>query len=131
MGIAQVKISTAIWIEKQIHNSKSQFYLGEKIEKQIPISNDWEEVIKKLENPQTNIIYAACYIAMINKLWEPVFKLSGLEDNKVGIIAAIYSLGILDINNQIRKPHPNAKMNEFGETAQEFYQSFSLRDLFQ
>ena len=49
MGIAQVKISTAIWIERQIHNPNSQFYLGEEIEKKIPFSSDWNEVIKKLE----------------------------------------------------------------------------------
>ncbi len=120
MGIAQVKISTAIWIEKQIHNPKSQFYLKEEVEKKIALSSEWDEVIRKLEDPKTNIIYAACYIAMINKLWNPVFEFSALNGIKVGIIASIYSLGILDYNGEIREPHTDAKMNVFGNTAQEF-----------
>ncbi len=130
MGIAQVKISTAIWIEKQIHNLDSQFYLGEEIEKQIPLSANWDEVIKKLEDPKANIIYAASYISMINRLWQPVFELSALNNINVGIIASIYSLGILDNTNKIRIPHTDAKMNVFGNTAQEFFQSFELRNDF-
>ena len=130
MGIAQVKINTAFWIEEQIHNPQSQFYLGEEIRNKVPLSKNWEEFIDKLDNPETNILYASCYIAMINKLWELVLELINSGKNKVGIIATIYSLGIFDSNNKARNTHIDAKMNEFGKTAQEFYNSFSLRDDF-
>ncbi len=130
MGIAQVKINTAFWIEEQIHNPQSQFYLGEVIRNKVPLTKNWEELIDKLENPETNILYASCYIAMINKLWEPVLELNNSGKNRVGIIATIYSLGIFDSNNKARNPHIDAKMNNFGKTAQEFYQSFSLRNDF-
>ncbi len=130
MGIAQVKINTAFWIEEQIHNPQSQFYLGEEIRNKVPQSRNWEELIDKLDNPKTNIFYASCYIAMINKLWEPVLELINSGKNKVGIIATIYSLGIFDSNNKARNPHIDAKMNNFGKTAQEFYNSFSLRNEF-
>lgn len=130
LGIAQVKINTAFWIEKQVHNPGGQFYLGKYFENQIPLSVDLEEVIDKLKNPMINILYASCYIAMIKNLWEPIFELSSLESISVGIIASIYSLGIIDSENKIRKPHIDAKMNNFGQTAQEFYQSFSLRNHF-
>jgi hypothetical protein len=130
MGIAQVKINTAFWIEEQIHNAQNQFYLGEEIRNKVPLSKNREVLIDKLDNPKTNILYASCYIAMINKLWEPVLELINSGKNKVGIIATIYSLGIFDSNNKARSPHIDAKMNNFGKTAQEFYSSFSLRNEF-
>lgn len=130
LGIAQVKIVTALWIEKQAHNPHSQFYLGKNAELKIPFSKDWEETIEKLDNPETNILYAACYIAMIDKLWEPVLELIDSGNNKAGLFATIYSLGILDSEGKIREPHIDARMNNFGKTAQEFYNSFSLRSEF-
>ncbi|MFZ2324919.1 MAG: hypothetical protein WAV89_14645 [Ignavibacteriaceae bacterium] len=130
MGVAQVKINTASWIEEQTHNSNSQFYLGKKIELLLTPSKDWGEIVEKLDKPESNILYAACYIAMINKLWEPYFNLLDSGNIEAGIIATIYTLGIFDSSNKIRQPHTNAQMNEFGKTAQEFYDSFSLRGEF-
>lgn len=130
MGIAQVKINTAFWIEEQIHNPQNQFYLGEEIRNIVPLSKNWEELIDELDNPKTNIFYASCYIAMIIKLWEPVLELINSGKNKAGIIATIYSLGIFDSEGKTRSPHLDARMNNFGKTAQEFYNSFSLRNEF-
>ena len=127
IGLAQVQINTGLWIEKQVRNSHSQFYLGKDIEKNLPVTKDWDDMIEVLDTPEKNILYAACYIAMINKLWEPYFGLLDSGNIKVGIIATIYTLGIFDSSNKIRQPHSNAQMNEFGKTAQEFYDSFSLR----
>lgn len=130
MGITQVKINTAFWIEEQIHNQQNQFYLGEEIRNKVPQSRNWEELIDKLDNPKTNIFYASCYVAMIIKLWQPVLDLINSGKNKAGIIATIYSLGIFDSEGKIREPHLDARMNNFGKTAQEFYNSFSLRNEF-
>lgn len=130
IGFAQVQVNTGFWIEKQIHNPQSQFYLEKSVEAKLPATKDWDEMIEKLDTPEINILYAACYVAIINKLWEPFFDPFDSGNIKVGIIATIYSLGIIDSSNKIRDPHSNAQMNEFGKTAQEFYDSFSLRGEF-
>ena len=130
MGIAQVKIGTAFWIERQVNDPQGQFYLGKNVELKMPYSNGWDEIVERLNTPEINILYASCYIAMISKEWEPVLELIDSGNNKVGIIATIYSLGILDSDSKIRKPHLDAKANNFGKTAQEFYNSFSLRNEF-
>jgi len=130
LGIAQIKISTAEWIEQQINNKKSQFYLGESISKLIKVSSSRSELITKLSDPKTNILYAACYVAMILKIWGDELSFSELRENKIGITATLYTLGIVDSEGKTRKPHSNAGMNNFGKTAQEFYESFLLREEF-
>lgn len=127
MGVAQIKINTALWIEEQLNNPESQFYLGSKIQAIINQSRSRGEIIDKLDNPEINIFYAACYMAMIIKLWQPVLDMMDSGNNRAGIIATIYSIGIRDAENRIRQPHLDAKMNDLGRTAQKFYQSFSLR----
>jgi len=130
LGVAQIKISTAEWIEQQINNKQSQFYLGVSISNLIKVSSSRSEVINKLSDPQTNILYAACYVAMILKLWGDELNFSELREIKVGITATLYTLGIVDSEGKTRKPHPNAGMNNFGKTAQEFYTSFMMRKEF-
>ncbi|MFA4922583.1 MAG: hypothetical protein WC557_00125 [Ignavibacteriaceae bacterium] len=127
LGIAQVKINTAEWIEQQINNTQSPFYLGESISFLIKISNSRNELINKLSDPKTNILYAACYVAMILKIWGNELDFTSLNEIKVGITATLYTLGILDCNGKIRMPHPGAAMNVFGKSAQEFYLSFFMR----
>ncbi|MDY0083685.1 MAG: hypothetical protein RBR74_10940 [Ignavibacteriaceae bacterium] len=130
MGIAQIKINTAIWIEEQTHNPGSRFYLGSEIQNKIFISRNRGEIIDRLEDSEKNIFYASCYIAMIMKLWQPILEIIESGSNKAGIIATIYSLGIIDENGKVREPHINARMNNFGKVSQEFYHSFLLRDVF-
>lgn len=130
LGIAQIKISTAEWIEEQINNKQSAFYLGLSFSKIIKESNSRSEMLNKLSDPQTNILYAACYVAMILKVWGDELSFSELREIKVGITATLYTLGIVDSEGKTRKPHPNAGMNNFGKTAQEFYSSFLLREEF-
>ena len=130
LGVAQIKISTAEWIEQQLNNKQSQFYLGVSISNLIKVSSSRSEVINKLSDPQTNILYATCYVAMILKLWGDELSFSELREIKVGITATLYTLGIVDSEGKTRKPHSNAGMNNFGKTAQEFYTSFMLREEF-
>lgn len=130
MGIAQVKINTAIWIEEQTHNPESQFYLGGEIQNKVFISRNRGEIIDRLDDPEKNIFYASCYVAMIIKLWQPILEMIESGSSKAGIIATIYSLGIFDSEEKIREPHIDARMSNFGKTAQEFYNSFSLRNEF-
>jgi len=130
LGISQIKITTAEWIERQINNEQSPFYLGASKSLLIKISSSRSEVINKLSDPQTNILYAACYVAMILKIWGDELSFSEVRDSKVGITATLYTLGIIDSDGKIRKPHPGAAMNVFGKTAQEFYTSFMMREEF-
>ena len=130
LGVAQIKITTAEWIEQQINNEQSPFYLGASKSLLIKISSSRSEVINKLSDPQTNILYAACYVAMILKIWGDELNFSELRGSKVGITATLYTLGIVDNEGKTRKPHPNAGMNNFGKTAQEFYTSFMMRKEF-
>jgi len=130
LGVAQIKISTAEWIEQQLNNKQSQFYLGVSISNLIKVSSSRSEVINKLSDPQTNILYATCYVAMILKLWGDELSFSELREIKVGITATLYTLGIVDSVGKTRKPHSSAGMNNFGKTSQEFYSSFLLREEF-
>ena len=130
VGVAQIKVNTAEWIERQLHNKKSPFYLGDDISFMVTISKDREQIIDKLSKPEINIFYAACYAAMIEKYWRKEFNAFSLGDKKVGIIATLYCLGIIKSNGEMRYPHRGAKMNNFGKTAEEFYDSFLLRSEF-
>ena len=130
VGVAQIKVNTAEWIERQVHDKRSVFYLGNKIEDLLPVNSERSKLIKILSDPAKNILFAACYIAMIEKLWYKEFNLFSLEHVKTGIIATLYCLGLVRANGKIRFPHEYAKMNNFGKTAQEFYNSFNLRNIF-
>jgi ABC-type Fe3+-citrate transport system substrate-binding protein len=82
VGVAQVKVSTAAWIEKQLHNKKSAFYLYLGCDSLLSVSKDRSELITRLTEAKTNILYAACYIAMIEKLWNNILNIYPLEDIK-------------------------------------------------
>ncbi len=130
VGVAQVKVNTAGWIEKQLLNRNSDFYLGDDISILIKKSTNREDLIGKLLKPDLNLLYAACYIAMIEKLWVGKFDVFSSSQNQVGIIASLYCLGLKKSDGELRLPHEGAKMNEFGKTAQEFYDSLLFRKRF-
>ena len=130
VGVAQIKVNTASWIKENIHNVNSPFYLGNKIMILVPDTKSREKTIEELSDPKLNILYAACYIAMIEKLWNVQFTDFSLGKIKEGIIATLYCLGIVRSDGSIRYPHMDAKMNNFGTTAQEFFGSFQLRSEF-
>ena len=62
IGFCQVKIKTAYWIEKQLNDSLSQFYSGEKYRNILKVSESPEELIYKLKNDTLNIHYASAYL---------------------------------------------------------------------
>ncbi len=126
LGVCQIKVNTAIWIEENINNPESRFYLGEKYKNIINLSKTRDEVVEKLNLPEINILYASCYIAMIKKLWDEELNSFLLKDKRTGIIATLYSLGLIDNKGYIRQPHNNAKMNNLGLLAQEFFDLFNL-----
>ncbi len=128
VGICQVKVKTAEWISEQVKNKKSEYYLGEDV--RYKFLNDKNKILENLETPGKNILYAACYVAMIKNVWYSELASPFLNDKAAGIAGTIYTLGIFKEDGSIKTPHFDAKMNEFGEKVQEFYNSYSLRDLF-
>ncbi|MDD3303195.1 MAG: hypothetical protein PHN31_06585 [Candidatus Gracilibacteria bacterium] len=96
LGIGGMKISTALEIEKYLKDSTSEFYLGKKYE---TILDDVQynknlSLQKKLTeniNYYHQYLYTGLAIKMIKKQWMD----KGYDlNNKFGIIATIYNLGL-------------------------------------
>ncbi len=130
VGLAQVKVETAFWISEQLHDPASQFYLGPDAAQAIPPTRDWQELIDRLTDHRGNLLYAAAYIAMIQKSWGSVLGTTVNGSHQAGILATLYSLGLQRSDGSTRTPHQGARANHFGETAREFYDSFLLREEF-
>ena len=140
VGISQIKVNTAEWIEEQVHSEEGIVANRRDL---IARSADRTELVHKLSLDSTNLLYAAAYIAMIENLWGEVLQAldlpngpikkpspgseGGLQASRTGIIATLYSLGIVRSNGSFRMPHDDPQMSDFGRKAQEFYDSFQLR----
>src|SRR5690606_4572708 len=124
LGIGQIKIHTAQWIEKKLHDSLSNYYLGDIAKINISKSKNREEVIERLKDPQWNLKYIAAYIAMFCRRWsKECFNISDKPD----IIGTLYSLGPYRVQDGTeRAPHGSPKSNYFGEETAKFYFSKQL-----
>ncbi|MDP4117003.1 MAG: hypothetical protein Q8903_12760, partial [Bacteroidota bacterium] len=84
----------------------------------LKISKSKSEVISKLNDDRTNILYAAAYIRIILSLWSK----SGFPlNNRPDIVGTLYSAGIFDATGEERPPNNNPKPNNFGMVAKLFY----------
>ncbi len=111
LGFAQMKVSTAKWIEDKYANNVTIFK-----------SKTHEELMNKLINDSTNILYSAFYIKLINdKLYEKFGKKLSVK-----LIASYYGYGIDRYENEMDSSYSN----QIGITAQEFYDSDKLLDSF-
>jgi len=128
IGFGQIKPNTAFFIEQELHNPQSKYFLGNNIQTIIQRSKSKKEIIGKLVNDTTNIYYCSAYLAMIKQRWSKVFLFQ--PQNETGILATLYSLGIVRFDGTERIPHENPQINPFGRTAQNFFDSFKLRDEF-
>jgi len=125
IGFCQVKMKTAYWIECQLADSSSEFYPGKSYENILSVSQSPQEIIDKLKDDGTNLLYAAAYMRIIQSYWEskgyPI-------DDRVDIIATIFSYGIFSRETgEPLKPHANPKPNRFGEEALDIYNGFALQ----
>ena len=129
VGFAQIKVNTAFWIEKELNTPRSEYYLGAEIAVTVKRSTSRAELIEKLKNDSINIRYCCAYLSMVKHRWSKagVFL---RDENETGILASLYSLGVISSDGKERKPHADAAMNKFGTTVQEFYDSFDLLNLF-
>jgi hypothetical protein len=128
IGIAQIKVETAHWTLAQLANPASVFY-DERSATNLRrnLSDHFEGDISA---PKTNLLFAAAYVAMIEKQWCSLLRDVSFQNKAVGIVATLYSLGLARADGSLRQPHSRAAMNRFGEVAQSFFDSFDMRESF-
>lgn len=125
LGLGQVKINTAVWIEQSLHDSTSAYFLGANCSELIPLSASREETIKRLLLPPWNAKYIAANLAMIRYRW----KEAGVTiDDNTEILATLYSAGVVENNIEKRFPRTQPVSNGFGKLAEKFYLSNICRD---
>ena len=114
VGIAQVKVSTARFVEDmglmpriETNYTWWQYLIF------------WEEAsegktrARALLDPRTNIMYAAAYLRIHQDRWSPTYP---NIVNNVGVLATLYNLGF---NNT--HPHSNPNVGDFGRYVLQFY----------
>lgn len=115
VGIAQVKISTAKFLEEKGYMPSITAEDGGWSIPGIGFIHGTENMAreKALENPSINIMYAAAYIRYFQDLWAEAFPdISTSTD----ILAALYNLG-----HEQTSPNENPTPNPFGVFAREQY----------
>jgi hypothetical protein len=125
LGFCQVKLKTALFIELQLHDSTSDFYPDKKYIGILEVSKKPSELIDKLLNDSTNILYAAAYLKIIMTRWgkDQVFL-----DDRPDILGTIYSLGLFGKDGSERKPHLDPQPNAFGKKVIESLSIFNNFD---
>ena len=130
VGLAQVKVETAFWITEQLSDPKSPFYLTPEKAQILPLPKGRQELIDPLAEPRTNLLFAAAYLEIIARHWATVLETMQSTSDRVALLGTLYSLGLERADGSGRSPHTDAKPNRFGQIAQEFYDSFLLRQEF-
>jgi len=138
LGVTGIKVPTAQNIEKNLKDSTSVFYLGEKYETLLDFSsaNHGQERFQRLtsyKNHFYSYMYAALNVKQINKQWE---RAGYSIAERPEILATLYNIGF---EASVPKPNPvvggsginiKGKRYTFGSIAYEFYYSGELFDLF-
>lgn len=120
IGFAQVKLKTAYFIERQLHDPAGPFYPGKLYQNLLQVSKSPNELIAKLTNDSLNILYAAAYLRLMQSRWETAgFSLNQRPD----ILGTLYSAGLFNNDGTERQPNANPKPNEFGKQVEEALKS--------
>lgn len=138
LGVTGIKIPTAQRIEKNLNDSSSIFYLGEKYEHLLDfqtknVSQERFNRLTSYKNHYYSYLYAALNVKQIKVQWEK----SGFPiSDRPEILATLYNIGY---EVSIPKENPvvggsginiKGKKYSFGGVAYEFYYSGELFDLF-
>lgn len=127
LGLGQVKIETAQWIERELKDTASLYYLGESVRRAFPFSSSRDDIVQRLLDPHNNSHYIAACLAMISSRWES----AGIPiASRIDILATLYSAGVVENGLEKRTPHEHPRANSFGLLAAQFYNSNFLRDIF-
>jgi hypothetical protein len=112
IGFAQIKLKTAYFIERQLHDADSLFYLGKSYENILQLSQSVNELIDKLKDDTVNILYATVYLKLMIIRWE---KAGFSIEQRPDILGTLYSTGLFYNDGTERTPNANPKPNEFGK----------------
>ena len=116
IGFCQIKFKTAYFIERQLNDSKLEYYPGKKYEGTIKVSKNPNELIRKLMSDSLNIFYAAAYLRIIQSKWSS----AGFSvDDRPDIIGTLFQTGLFSTDGSLREPNPNPRSNKFGKKALE------------
>ncbi len=119
IGFCQIKMKTAYWIECQLADGSSEFYPGKEYQNILQVSQSPQEIINKLKDDQTNLLYASAYIRIIQSYWK---KHGYVINNRVDIIATIFSYGMFSRQTgEPLKPNADPQPNSFGVKALKAY----------
>lgn len=113
IGIGQVRVKTAELVEKKWYIPKTnpeEVWL--KIFGKWILGNTTIARVKRLENDEYNIYYAAAYLRYMQDIWEKQYP---SISRSPGILATLYNIGK-------EKTHPNPKPNDFGRYVQRKYE---------
>ena len=138
LGVTGIKEQTAMDIEKNLHDPKSVYYLGDKYVHLLDFKTDnpKAERVNRLvdyKNHFYSYIYAAIFVKQVKIQWE---KAGYPIDNRPEILATLFNVGYPQSEP---KKHPKVggstikiheKPHSFGAVAYEFYYSGELYDLF-
>lgn len=120
IGIGQVKVKTAEWIELALHDSSNEYFLGEEFKEAIPRSDSRDGLVRRLNDHNWNADYVAANLRLILERWGR----AGVDiASRVDILATLYSTGVVAGDQEKKSPHPNPQSNEFGKLAKRFYDS--------
>ena len=127
LGLGQVKISTAEWIEQQLGDSMSLYFTGGEGKDHLPASKSRQDIVRRLLDPSENSKYIAAFFAAVQKRWRDVgFSI----DDRPEIAATLYSTGVVKGDVEMKIPHGSPHANEFGNIALKFYNSEWFADVF-
>ena len=115
IGVAQVRVSTAKFLEDQGYMTKTKAEDGGWNIPGIGFVNGTETMArsKKLEEPAMCILYAAAYLKYFQDTWKSSYS---EIDGRTAILATLYNLG-----HEKTKPNSNPQPNKFGNFAKESY----------
>lgn len=138
LGVTGIKVPTAQTIEKNLYDSTSVFYLGEKYKHLLDfqtknISQERFNRLTSYKNHYYSYLYAALNVKQIKMQWE---KSGHPIDDRPEILATLYNIGY---EVSVPKENPvvggsgidiKGKRYSFGSVAYEFYYSGELYELF-
>ncbi len=117
-SITSDKVETARWTRQQIAQDISGLSCNPAALARF--KNDSSDIVDQLTSPTKNLRYAAAYVGMILKVWKPLLGEASHRNTLAGLVATLYSLGLTRHDGSLRLPHPQARVNRFGEAAQSF-----------
>jgi len=138
LGVTGIKEQTAMDIEKNLHDPKSIYYLGDKYIHLLDFKteNPVNERVKRLvdyKNHFYSYMYAAIFLKQVKVQWE---KAGFPIDDRPEILATLFNVGYPQSKPK-RNPRVGGstikiydKPHSFGAIAYEFYYSGELYDIF-